>query len=333
MGKKIISFSLYGNDPKYYLGAEQNIIEAKEIYPDWICRFYCKKNVPNLEKLKNNQNIEVILIEDNEIIPPMYSRFLAIDDEDVEIFISRDCDSIINNKEKAAVDQWINSNKNLHTMHDNDGGHFDEIMGGMWGLKKINNFNIKNKILDFLNEKNKLSFVYRDDQIFLKEYILPIFKESWIDHNSTIKHRYKSSVNFPDYKKIKYGTFVGEIIAPNLYLDMKKNNKDKLFLIGNQSEIDHTYLFQSLDKIIKKYNEIVIFVKLERKSFCDNLYQDKFKNIKFIIGEEKEYLNFYNNIFKNTHDFLGLGVFNKNFKGIYTKETIAQDIDTFNYAE
>jgi hypothetical protein len=333
MGKKIISFSLYGNDPKYYLGAEQNIIEAKEIYSDWICRFYCKKNVPNFDKLKNIQDIEFISVDDSEIIPTIYLRFLAIDDKDVDVCIFRDCDSIVNSKEKIAVDEWLKSDKILHTMHDNNGGHFDEVMAGMWGMKKVLNYYIREKIINFLEKENKKNYVYRDDQIFLKKYILKDFENSWIDHNSTSTYRYKSSVNFPDYKKIKYGTFVGEIIAPNLYLNIKKNNKDKLFLIGNQAEMDHTYLFESLDKIINKYSEIVVFIRKDRKDFCDNLYQDKFKNIKFIVGEEKEYLNFYNNIFKNTHDFLGLGVFNKNFKGIYTKETIIEDMDTFNYAE
>ena len=33
--KKIISFSLFGDDPKYYAGAEKNIILNKELLPDW----------------------------------------------------------------------------------------------------------------------------------------------------------------------------------------------------------------------------------------------------------------------------------------------------------
>ena len=47
--KKIISFSLWGNNKGYYDGAVKNILLAQKIYPDWICRFYCandaKKNI------------------------------------------------------------------------------------------------------------------------------------------------------------------------------------------------------------------------------------------------------------------------------------------------
>ena len=38
--KKIISFCLWGNDPKYTVGALRNAELAKTIYPDWKTRFY-----------------------------------------------------------------------------------------------------------------------------------------------------------------------------------------------------------------------------------------------------------------------------------------------------
>lgn len=50
--KKVISFSVYGDKPIYLIGAEKNIEAAVEVYPDWICRFYCHKDISNLEKLK-----------------------------------------------------------------------------------------------------------------------------------------------------------------------------------------------------------------------------------------------------------------------------------------
>ena len=38
--KKIISFSLWGNSPKYLIGALKNADLAKEFYRDWECHFY-----------------------------------------------------------------------------------------------------------------------------------------------------------------------------------------------------------------------------------------------------------------------------------------------------
>ena len=231
MGKKIISFSLYGDDPKYYLGAEKNIEEAREIYPDWILRFYCSKDVPNLEKIKNTKDIEVIILDNNEI-PPVYARFLAIDDEDIDVVLIRDCDSIINYREKAAVEEWLKSDKILHTMHDHNAGHYDPIMAGMWGIKIKEKIDIKKKIYSFIYENDRLNYKYRDDQFFLKEYILKQFEASWLDHNSTSKFRFEQSINFPDHKPIKYGKFVGQIIYPTYYIYMEKRNKNKLFSLN-----------------------------------------------------------------------------------------------------
>jgi len=327
MSKKIISFALYGDDSKYHLGAERNIIEAAKIYPDWICRFYCRKDIPNLEKLKNNKNVEIILIEDDEIIPPVYLRFLVADDPDVHIFMVRDCDSIVNYREQVAVQEWLNSDKILHLMHDNE-RHFWPVMAGMWGLKNQFKFNMRDAIKKYILEKNKSNYIWGDDQHFLGDYILPLLKDSIIDHNSTYM-KWPYSKNFPEHKEIEYGKFVGDVIYPTTYFNFKNKNKDNLFIIGNQSENDHIYLFESLQYLINDYKEIVIFIREDRENFCKNLYKDKFKNIKLIVGKENAALNFYSNLFEDTHDFLGLGVYGKNFIGIYTKQSILEDINIF----
>ena len=46
----VISFSLWGDNPKYTIGAIKNAMLAKDIYPGWICRFYLGRSVP--EKIK-----------------------------------------------------------------------------------------------------------------------------------------------------------------------------------------------------------------------------------------------------------------------------------------
>ena len=39
-GKKVISFSLWGNEPRYCMGAIKNAKIAQKIFKDWTCRFY-----------------------------------------------------------------------------------------------------------------------------------------------------------------------------------------------------------------------------------------------------------------------------------------------------
>ena len=61
--KKVIAFSLWGNDPRYLGGAIQNISLAKIFYPDWTCRFYLgQSTVANkkfVAQIKTNQNVEI----------------------------------------------------------------------------------------------------------------------------------------------------------------------------------------------------------------------------------------------------------------------------------
>jgi hypothetical protein len=135
LNKRVISFSLYGEDIKYSLGAIRNVEFAKKHYPGWTCRFYCSKEALKLNEL-SALDCEVLIIESK--IPPMYWRFFAAADPSIDYVISRDCDSLVNAREAAAVKEWIDSEKILHTMHDCDmrGGHQMIVMGGMWGIKR-----------------------------------------------------------------------------------------------------------------------------------------------------------------------------------------------------
>jgi hypothetical protein len=134
--KKIISFSLYGSDLRYSKGMICNIELAKIIYPDWICRVYYDDSVSSntISILETYDNVELINMENRKDIFQMMWRFLAIDDDDVEIMIVRDADARLSYREKKCVDLFIESDMLLHSIRDNI-SHFD-IMGGMWGLKK-----------------------------------------------------------------------------------------------------------------------------------------------------------------------------------------------------
>jgi hypothetical protein len=43
---KLITFSLWGTDLKYLVGAQKNADLAAKIYPEWVCRFYVAESVP-----------------------------------------------------------------------------------------------------------------------------------------------------------------------------------------------------------------------------------------------------------------------------------------------
>jgi hypothetical protein len=176
--KKVISFSLWGDNPKYTIGAIKNAELIDTIYPGWIGRFYCGKSVPIdiIEILKTYTNVEVIEMEENGDWSGMFWRFYACEDSDV--MISRDTDSRLNLREKNAVDEWLNSDKDFHIMRDHP-YHNALILGGMWGVRN----GILKNIVDLIKNYNKGDF-WQVDQNFLREKIYPIVVNTSFVHDS-----------------------------------------------------------------------------------------------------------------------------------------------------
>lgn len=177
--KKVICFSLWGNKSRYIGGMFHNVELAKIYYPDWIIRIYLGKDVEEetVEKLSSNDNVEIIGMEEDCNWTGMFWRFLAASDPDVEVMLSRDADSRLHHREKAAVDEWLNSDKQFHIMRDHP-YHGVAILGGMWGAKKGILPNIKEAIDNY--DKGDFLGV---DQNFLGEHIYPLVRNTAMVHD------------------------------------------------------------------------------------------------------------------------------------------------------
>lgn len=209
---KIISFSLWGDKPMYTVGALENIALANEIYPDWTCRFYVDKTVT--EEVKSNiknEGGEIYFIDsDKGSFWGMFWRFMANDDPNMEVMISRDCDSRLSYREKAAVNEWLVSEKMFHTMHDHYAHRSVPILGGMWGVKRGLITNMVDKALLWGRYGNK-----GIDQDFLRDVIWKDVKDTTLSHSS-INNRWNFSISFPKHKESKYNVkYVGEIFDEN----------------------------------------------------------------------------------------------------------------------
>ena len=173
--KKVISFCLWGNNPKYTVGAIENVYLAQKYYPDWDVWIYIGKSVPSkiVEQLKL-LNARLIKMDTEGNWKGMFWRFLPLDDEevkDVDIFISRDTDSRLGIREKAAVDEWLSSGKKLHIMRDHP-HHGTFILGGMWGIRRGLFSSIKDLISKWKQEDR-----WQTDQEFLRYIIYPIARK------------------------------------------------------------------------------------------------------------------------------------------------------------
>lgn len=209
--KKIISFSLWGSNPKYTIGAVKNAKLAKQIYPDWLCRFYIGNDVPQniIDSLKS-LDAEVLHM-DGSGWNGMFWRFFAADSDD--IVLSRDTDSRLNNREKEAVDEWLNSDKDFHIMRDHP-YHATYILGGMWGCRNGILKNITEWIASF--NKGVYDNKWQIDQIFLSQIVYPK-----VVNNSIVHDEFFQRQNFPS-PRID-GEYVGSAFDENdnLLIDIK----------------------------------------------------------------------------------------------------------------
>lgn len=215
--KKIISFSIWGSNPKYTLAAIKNIELARELYPGWICRFYVDETVPadvigDLLYLE----AEVIKMPKSDGNYGMFWRFLPLDDLEVERFIVRDTDSRLSPRERAAVQEWEDSGKPFHIMRDNIWHNVIPICGAMWGATKDFRPHYEELLTKWLSFNGHRIFshprgkYFYVDQYFLAEAIWPLVINKHIAHESV------KSVYPGDKRKFTVfntdGSFIGQTI-------------------------------------------------------------------------------------------------------------------------
>lgn len=228
MKKKLISFSLWGENETYTNGAIINSIDIKEYYPGWVARFYVPKgyneNVQTTLKLNNAEIIEVPE-EIQKNIHGLYWRFLAAEDPSISIMLSRDCDCRFSERERDAVQAWEKSNKLFHIMRDHP-WHNTAIMGGMWGCKYPCLADITKRILAYRSR----TFQKGCDQFFLAREVFP-----WIKDYSLVHDEFFDGLKFPT--KRSGLEFVGQPFDKNNDTDIINLDILKEYLSKNASRL------------------------------------------------------------------------------------------------
>jgi hypothetical protein len=203
-----LSFSLWGDNPLYNIGAIRNSELIKTIYPGWKMIVYYDNTVPIeiIDELKKN---DTICVDSSGIPYGCFWRFFASDIEDAEYVCFRDCDSRISKREFLAVQEWIDSGKILHVMRDHPahripyGANDLSILAGMWGIKS-RIIEMKKSVDLFLN--GKINY-YGIDQTFLQE-LYKVLKNEMLTHDE-----FFGGNPFP-IKRMD-GRFIGERIDIN----------------------------------------------------------------------------------------------------------------------
>jgi GR25 family glycosyltransferase involved in LPS biosynthesis len=130
----VIAFSIWGANPRYLRGALRNALLIPALYPGWQARFYLDETVPaDFSSLLEGLGAECQLMPAGQSLrQKLCWRFLVANDERVGRFLVRDSDSVVNQREVAAVQAWQASDHWFHVMRD-WWTHTDPMLAGMWG--------------------------------------------------------------------------------------------------------------------------------------------------------------------------------------------------------
>lgn len=212
MFKRIISFCLWGNNKDYLLGALANAKLVNKVYPGWNAVFYVesetyKNNLGLIDDILKFPNVTVLESEFPQNSDGMFQRFTPLLYPQCDIFVSRDCDSRLNDKEYQAVLRWEQlSNAQFHSMRDHIFHRNPPILGGMCGFKNtgiinprwIYNMMSYHKNGNYGDDQNALAHLYR---LFPSYFLINSFEAS------------NSECAFPPHKPIEVGSFIGQRIT------------------------------------------------------------------------------------------------------------------------
>jgi len=129
--RKILSYSLWGNDPKYLDGMRANVELAAKWYPGWTVMIACP--VDTMFALHVN-GIAYNVMNTGSTNAGLFWRIEPATSAAADIVCIRDADSRIGERERDAVAEFESGLYALHVMRDHP-AHGAEIMGGMWGCR------------------------------------------------------------------------------------------------------------------------------------------------------------------------------------------------------
>jgi len=260
-GQKIIGFTFYepikeekeigkeneereDKSKRNYLdGIKDNLQLIKEKYgSDWIVRVYYHvksydKDSPVMKQLCDlacsEPNLDLCDAQKNPrlgnatLLYPLLWRFLPVIDVNVDFYLSRDLDSRISDREVAAVNEFLESDRDIHVMRDHP-AHSTYILGGTWGAK------VDKQRRSFMDAFKKLfhdglAYIPREkgggyDQIALMRYIWPWGKKVALSHDSYCCRKFSNTSPFPTKRLSGVGNFIGSVISLNQSVGFDSSN-------------------------------------------------------------------------------------------------------------
>ena len=156
---KLLTMSVWGDNPRYIAGAKEQVKLAYKFYPDFVVRIYTD-NVEPFKTLLPWYDVELHERSDDNGV---FWRFEPLFESEDNIVIVRDSDGRITYRESVAVNEWLKSDKSFHTFRDHQSHLPDQQLTQMLAIKSK-------------------PFYYTNDQVYLRDYVWPIVKNDSMIH-------------------------------------------------------------------------------------------------------------------------------------------------------
>ncbi|XP_042855238.1 uncharacterized protein LOC122242091 [Penaeus japonicus] len=232
-GQRVVSYVYYSKTGKSvkgsmaykkYLSQLYNTVDViGRVYPGWmvrihhnvtiqdtvamaeLCRIYCDHDYVDLchaHDLPGFGNMN------ERGLTGMMWRFAVMGDPTVETFLSRDTDSWVLDREVAAVEEWLASNRTFHVVHDHP-RHGPVILGGFWGAHN-KDLDLMRSLRDTMYSKPQTER-YGHDQRLLKSVLWPVARTNVLNHDSftCVKWRREHGPAVPFPTQRVEGTYCG----------------------------------------------------------------------------------------------------------------------------
>ena len=236
--KQAISFSLYGSDLRYCVGAIKNAIIAQQILDEeYDLIFFVGQSVPSwvISTLRLFPNVQIIQTDAPEDHTAKLWRFLACE-LDYDFVAFRDADARLSLRELKAHEEFIESGLDAHIMKDHPIGHNYPINAGMFTVRSV-----LFKDIRALMESADISSYYTQDQDFLRNMIYPRIQFSCFIHDEF----YDTDVEGKSIRK----PYVLEPVNEVSHIGAALDENDKFFFTVDQQKSvalsgDDKYLYE-----------------------------------------------------------------------------------------
>lgn len=135
--------SLYGQLTKYTWGAIRNAQIVPVFFPGWVLRIYlpdpshAELAVPaRIVSTLTSLGAQLAFVNaSTQQVHPSQWRYLVADDPSVQVFLIRDADSRLTDRDAAAVNLWQNNWQPFHCIRDHLNHTAQALVDGLWGAR------------------------------------------------------------------------------------------------------------------------------------------------------------------------------------------------------